>query len=327
MSILVCGGAGYIASHFVKKLIKENEDVVVIDALITGHREAVPKNVPFYEFNLLETEKLRDLFKKEKIEAVVHFAASSIVPESMREPLKYFKNNFCATLSLLKVMEEFNVDKLIFSSTAAVYGTVNKDLIDEETKTNPENPYGESKLAMEKMIMWQSKATDLRYCSLRYFNVAGSSLEGEIGEVHNPETHIIPIAINSAINNKTLTVFGDDFDTKDGTCIRDYIHVLDLVNAHYLALNYLREGNKSEIMNLGYSRGFSNLEIVEAVKRVTKTDFKVVIGNRREGDPARLVSSNKKALDILKWKFEYDDIDIIISSAYSFLRSHQNGYE
>lgn len=327
MSILVCGGAGYIGSHFVKKLIKENEDVVVIDALITGHREAVPKNVPFYEFNLLETEKLRELFKKEKIEAVVHFAASSIVPESMREPLKYFKNNFCATLSLLKVMEEFNVDKLIFSSTAAVYGTVNKDLIDEETKTNPENPYGESKLAMEKMIMWQSKVTDLRYCSLRYFNVAGSSLEGEIGEVHNPETHIIPIAINSAINNKTFTVFGDDFDTKDGTCIRDYIHVLDLVNAHYLALNYLREGNKSEIMNLGYSRGFSNLEIVEAVKRVTKTDFKVVIGNRREGDPARLVSSNKKALDILKWKFEYDDIDIIISSAYSFLRSHQNGYE
>lgn len=327
MSILVCGGAGYIGSHFVKKLIKENEDVVVIDALITGHREAVPKNVPFYEFNLLETEKLRELFKKEKIEAVVHFAASSIVPESMREPLKYFKNNFCATLSLLKVMEEFNVDKLIFSSTAAVYGTVNKDLIDEETKTNPENPYGESKLAMEKMIMWQSKVTDLRYCSLRYFNVAGSSLEGEIGEVHNPETHIIPIAINSAINNKTFTVFGDDFDTKDGTCIRDYIHVLDLVNAHYLALNYLREGNKSEIMNLGYSRGFSNLEIVEAVKRVTKTDFKVVIGNRREGDPARLVSSNKKALDILKWKFEYDDIDIIISYAYSFLRSHQNGYE
>lgn len=327
MAVLICGGAGYIGSHFVRRLADEGEEIVVIDNLVTGHRQAVEKRAEFYEGNIADRALLRDIFKKHSIESVVHFAAFTQVGESMVKPLEYFENNFCATRNLLEVMSENKVKHMVFSSTAAVYGNPGVEFITEETPVHPMNPYGESKLSMERMIHWTSNNTGMTYMSMRYFNVAGAQSDGSIGEDHRPESHIVPIAINSALNNKEFTMFGDDYPTEDGTCIRDYVHVVDLADAHYLALCALRNGHPSDIFNLGSGSGYSNGEIVKNVKEVTASDFPVKIGPRRAGDPPRLVAVSEKIRQDLKWAPKYENIRTIIETATNWHRNNPKGYE
>ncbi len=252
MSILVCGGAGYIGSHVVKYLLEKNEDVVVVDSLITGHVDAVDKKAHLELGDLKDEEFLNRVFEKYQIDGVIDFAAFSLVGESVSEPLKYFENNFYGTLCLLKVMKAHNVDKIVFSSTAATYGEAENMPILETDRTEPTNPYGESKLAVEKMFKWCANAYGLKYTALRYFNVAGAYPSGEIGEAHTCETHLIPLILQVALGQREkISIYGDDYPTPDGTCIRDYIHVMDLADAHYLALNRLRNGGDSQVFNLG----------------------------------------------------------------------------
>lgn len=325
MAILVCGGAGFIGSHFVEFLLEQGEAVVVVDNLATGHRASLPEG-PFYQLSLADKASLAEIFREHDIEAVVHFAAFSLVGESMDQPLKYFENNVCATNALLQVMIEAGCDKLIFSSTAAVYGEAGEALIRETDPTRPTNAYGESKLMMEKIIDWAARSSDLRYIALRYFNVAGASAGGRIGEDHRPETHLIPLAIKAALNDQPIKLFGDDYPTPDGTCIRDYIHVQDLVAAHYLALNALRDGAASDTFNLGYGRGYSVRQILEAVEAVAKRALRIVRAPRRAGDPARLVASADKIKQALGWKPRHDDLNDIILSAYRWFEANPKGY-
>ncbi|MBS5928492.1 MAG: UDP-glucose 4-epimerase GalE, partial [Clostridium sp.] len=252
MSILVCGGAGYIGSHTVHQLIKNNEDVVIVDNLQTGHLKAVNPKAKFYKGDIRDHDFLDKVFSENKIEAVIHFAANSLVGESMTNPLLYFNNNVYGMQVLLESMVKHNIDKIVFSSTAAVYGEPKKVPILEDDETNPTNTYGETKLTMEKMMKWVNKANGIKFVSLRYFNVAGALEDGSIGEDHSPETHLIPLILQVPLKKREhITVFGDDYPTEDGTCIRDYIHVLDLADAHIKAINYLRAGNESNIFNLG----------------------------------------------------------------------------
>ncbi|MBS4174577.1 UDP-glucose 4-epimerase GalE [Bacillus sp. FJAT-49736] len=327
MSILVLGGAGYIGSHAVYQLIDQQQEVVVVDNLQTGHKMAVHPQATFYEGDIRNRDFLRSVFGKEKIEAVIHFAANSLVGESMKEPLKYFDNNVYGTQVLLETMREFRVNYIVFSSTAATYGEPESIPIREEMQTNPTNTYGETKLTMEKMMMWCERAFDLKYVSLRYFNVAGARNTGEIGEDHTPETHLIPVVLETALGKReAITVFGEDYDTEDGTCIRDYIHVEDLIEAHLLALRYLQNGGKSDVFNLGSNQGFSVKEIIEAARRVTGTNISAVIGERRPGDPSKLIASSKKAKEILGWNPRKTNIDQIIEDAWNWHSHHPNGY-
>ena len=287
MSILVCGGAGYIGSHTVHQLIKNNEDVVIVDNLQTGHLKAVNPKAKFYKGDIRDHDFLDKVFSENKIEAVIHFAANSLVGESMTNPLLYFNNNVYGMQVLLESMVKHNIDKIVFSSTAAVYGEPKKVPILEDDETNPTNTYGETKLTMEKMMKWVNKANGIKFVSLRYFNVAGALEDGSIGEDHSPETHLIPLILQVPLKKREhITVFGDDYPTEDGTCIRDYIHVLDLADAHIKALNYLRAGNESNIFNLGNGKGFSVKEMIDATKEATGEEIKVVLGERRAGDPA-----------------------------------------
>ena len=328
MAILVCGGAGYIGSHTVYKLVEAGEDVVILDNLQSGHREAINKKAKFYEGDLRDFAFLDKLFANEKIEAVIHFAANSLVGESMKEPLKYYNNNVHGMEVLLSALVKHNVDKIVFSSTAATYGEPKSIPIKEDDPTIPTNTYGETKLAMEKMMRWVEKAHNIRFVSLRYFNAAGATLDGSFGEDHNPETHLIPLILKTALKKRdAITIFGDDYDTKDGTCIRDYIHVFDLADAHILALKYLRNGGKSEIMNLGNGKGFSVKEMIEAAKIVTGKEIKVEMGNRRAGDPAVLIASSEKAKRILNWQPKFTDVKDIIASAWSWHKSHPEGFK
>lgn len=328
MAILVCGGAGYIGSHTVYKLVEAGEDVVILDNLQSGHREAINKKAKFYEGDLRDFAFLDKLFANEKIEAVIHFAANSLVGESMKEPLKYYNNNVHGMEVLLSALVKHNVDKIVFSSTAATYGEPKSIPIKEDDPTIPTNTYGETKLAMEKMMRWVEKAHNIRFVSLRYFNAAGATLDGSFGEDHNPETHLIPLILKTALKKRdAITIFGDDYDTKDGTCIRDYIHVFDLADAHILALNYLRNGGKSDIMNLGNGKGFSVKEMIEAAKVVTGKEIKVEMGNRRAGDPAVLIASSEKAKRILNWQPKFTDVKDIIASAWSWHKSHPEGFK
>ena len=328
MAILVCGGAGYIGSHTVYKLVEAGEDVVILDNLQSGHREAINKKAKFYEGDLRDFAFLDKLFATEKIEAVIHFAANSLVGESMKEPLKYYNNNVHGMEVLLSALVKHNVDKIVFSSTAATYGEPKSIPIKEDDPTIPTNTYGETKLAMEKMMRWVEKAHNIRFVSLRYFNAAGATLDGSFGEDHNPETHLIPLILKTALKKRdAITIFGDDYDTKDGTCIRDYIHVFDLADAHILALNYLRNGGKSDIMNLGNGKGFSVKEMIEAAKIVTGKEIKVEMGNRRAGDPAVLIASSEKAKRILNWQPKFTDVKDIIASAWSWHKSHPEGFK
>lgn len=326
MRLLVLGGAGYIGSHFVKKAIEVGHQVVVIDNLINGHIEAVDSSAIFVKGDILDKNLLESVMKKHEIDACVHFAAFSLVGESMSVPNKYFYNNVTGTLSLLEAMEKCGVRKIVFSSSAAVYGSHKEMPITEEYQHIPTNPYGETKLQMEKMMHWADKAYGMKYVSLRYFNVAGASLDGSIGEDHNPETHLIPIVLQVPLNKRPfITIFGNDYDTIDGTCIRDYIHIDDLVDAHLRALQYLVTKNISNIFNLGTEKGYSNLEIVEVARKVTKHPIPIKIGERRPGDPDKLVASFKKAYKILGWK-PTKGIEEIISSAWEFHKTHPEGF-
>lgn len=323
MAILICGGAGYIGSHNVFNLVNKGESVVVVDNLQTGHKEAVHPAAKFYEGDIRDAEILNKIFAENKIEAVIHFAADALVGESMIDPLKYFNNNVYGMQILLECMVKNGVDKIIFSSTAATYGEPERIPILESDKTFPTNPYGESKLTMEKMMKWVNLAHGIRYISLRYFNAAGDSLDASIGEEHDPETHLIPLILKVPLGKRDhITVYGDDYPTPDGTCIRDYIHVLDLADAHYLALKYLREGGESNIFNLGNGKGFSVKEMIAAAEKVTGQKIKTVIGDRRPGDPAVLVASGEKAKKILGWSPKFTDIEDIIRTAWNYHSKH-----
>ncbi len=328
MSILVTGGAGYIGSHAVYQLIDRGNDVVVIDNLQTGHRKAVHPEAKFYEGDLRDRDFMQEVFSKEKIEGVIHFAANSLVGESMEKPLKYYDNNVYGTQVLLETMVAFDVPYIVFSSTAATYGEPEKVPITEDMPTNPTNTYGETKLAMEKMMKWCETAYGIRFVSLRYFNVAGARQTGEIGEDHNPETHLIPVVLKTALGKREkIVIFGDDYPTADGTCIRDYIHVEDLIDAHILAFDYLKDGGKSDIFNLGSSQGFSVKEIVDMARKVTGKEIPAEIGPRRPGDPSVLIASSEKAKKVLGWNPVRTNIEQIITDAWNWHRNHPDGYE
>jgi len=328
MSILVTGGAGYIGSHAVRGLIDKGHDVVIVDNLETGYKNAVDKRAKFYKGDIRDVSFLNDMFSKEDIKGVIHFAANSLVGESMVNPLKYFDNNVHGTQVLLSAMLKYEVKHIVFSSTAATYGEPVNIPIDENHPTTPINAYGEAKLMMEKVIKWTGVAHDLTYVSLRYFNVAGAHPSGEIGESHNPETHLIPIILQVPLGKRDkLSMFGDDYDTKDGTCIRDYIHIEDLVDAHIKALDYLFEGKKSDIFNLGSGDGYSIYEMLNAAKEVTGKDIPYVIADRRAGDPAVLIASNTKAKEVLGWSPQFTDVKDIIQSAWQFHKKFPDGFK
>jgi len=328
MSILVTGGAGYIGSHAVKGLLDRGYEVVIVDNLETGFEKALDERAKFYKGDIRDSVFLNDMFSKEEIEGVIHFAANSLVGESMTNPLKYFDNNVHGTRVLLSAMLKQGVKHIVFSSTAATYGEPVRIPIDESHPTSPINPYGEAKLMMEKVIDWTSKAHDLTYVSLRYFNVAGAHPSGEIGESHDPETHLIPIILQVPNGQRDkLSVFGNDYDTKDGTCIRDYIHIEDLVDAHVLALEYLLAGKDSDIFNLGSGDGYSIYEMIEAAKDATGQAIAYEVADRRPGDPAVLIASNTKAKDILKWSPKHTDVKDIIKSAWKFHKKYPNGFK
>ncbi|MDR7080548.1 UDP-glucose 4-epimerase [Neobacillus niacini] len=327
MSVLVLGGAGYIGSHAVYQLIDQGENVVIIDNLETGHRGAVHPKVAFYEGDMRNIDFLRSVFQKEAIDAVIHFGANSLVGESMENPLKYFDNNVYGTQVLLKAMVEFDIKKIVFSSSAATYGEPESVPITETMITNPTSTYGETKLTMEKLIKWTEQAHGIKYVSLRYFNVAGARETGEIGEDHRPETHLIPIILQTALGQRPhIMIFGEDYDTPDGTCIRDYVHVEDLINAHLLALSYLNEGNNSDVFNLGSNQGFSVKEMIDTARAVTGKEIPAKIGERRAGDPSILIASSDKAKQKLGWNPTRTSITKIIEDAWNWHSAHPEGY-
>ena len=325
-TILVCGGAGYIGSHMVAELLENNHKVVVLDSLVKGHKEALLGG-KLYVGDLRDRKILDKVFTENKIDAVIDFAAFSLVGESMTEPLKYFNNNVYGTISLLEAMRDYNVKYIVFSSTAATYGEPEVVPITENSKTIPTNAYGESKLLVEKILRWCDHAYGIKYTTLRYFNAAGAHISGKIGEDHSPETHLIPIILDVALGNREkIMMFGDDYDTKDGTCDRDYIHVSDLASAHSLALKRLMNGGDSAIYNLGNGTGFTVKEMVEIARKVTGHTIPAEVAERRAGDPAVLIASSKKAMEELGWKPKYADVETIISTAWNWHKNHPNGY-
>ncbi|KRM58051.1 UDP-glucose 4-epimerase GalE [Secundilactobacillus malefermentans] len=328
MSILVTGGAGYIGSHTVDQLIEQNEKVVVVDNLSTGHKAAVNEKATFYEGDTRDEAFMDSVFKNESITGVIHVAAFSIVPESMKNPLKYFDNNTVGFVKLLESMNKNNVRNLVFSSTAAVYGEPRQIPIKESDPKVPTNPYGESKLLMEKIVRWANEAYGIKFVALRYFNVAGAKPDGSIGEDHNPETHLLPIILQVAKGErKKLQIFGDDYLTEDGTNVRDYVHVMDVAQAHILAIKYLANGGMSDAFNLGSATGFSNKQLVEAAREVTGTEIPAEMAPRRPGDPSTLIAASEKARTELGWDPQFDDIKKTIETAWAWTQSHPNGYE
>lgn len=327
ITILVLGGAGYIGSHAVDQLISEGFSVAVVDNLQTGHVESLHKKARFYQGDIRDKEFLESVFFKEEIQGVLHFAANSLVGESMELPLMYFNNNVHGTQVVLEVMMKFGVKHIVFSSSAATYGEPKMIPIRENAATNPESPYGESKLMMEKMLKWCDKAYGMRYVALRYFNVAGAKLDGTIGEDHNPESHLLPIILQTALGQREkFTIYGEDYETPDGTCIRDYVHVVDLIDAHILALEYLQAGNSSNTFNLGSSTGFSVKQMLEAAREVTGKEIPATVVSRRAGDPSTLIAASDKAREVLGWKPQYTDVNKIIESAWNWHVKHPNGY-
>ena len=325
--ILVTGGAGYIGSHTVRELRSRGYDVVVYDNLTTGHIEAVGDAI-FVKGDLFDVELLKDAFKKYGVDSVIHFAAYSLVGESMTNPLKYYHNNVAGTLALLEAMVACDVKYLVFSSSAATYGDTGEDIISETSPQKPTSVYGMTKLMMEQLMADFDKAYGLKYVALRYFNAAGAHESGEIGEDHNPESHLIPI-IMQVLNGKRekLGIFGDDYPTPDGTCIRDYIHITDLADAHIKALESLKSGASSNAYNLGNGNGFSVKEVVETVEKVVGKPVKREIVPRRAGDPAVLVASSDKIKKELGWKPEYDSLEKIVASAWKWHSTHPDGFK
>ncbi len=328
MSILVLGGAGYIGSHTVYELIDAGYQVVVADNLQTGFRQAVHPDARFYKADIRNRADMDRIFEQEHIEGVIHFAASSQVGESMTDPLKYYENNLAGTTVLLQSMVAHSINKIVFSSTAATYGEPQRVPILESDPTSPTNCYGETKLAMEHMMGWVSKAHGLNYVALRYFNACGAHASGRIGEAHDPETHLVPVILQVPNGKREkVSIFGEDYPTKDGTCVRDYIHVTDLAAAHVLALEYLLKGGESDVFNLGNGVGFTVREVIDTARKATGHPIPAQISPRRAGDPAQLVASSEKAKQVLGWKPKYDDLETIISSAWNWHKSHPNGYE
>ena len=328
MAILVLGGAGYIGSHTVHELIEAGRDVVVADNLLTGFRAAVHPKARFYQADIRDRAAMDKLFETEHIDGVIHFAASSQVGESMKDPLKYYDNNLCGTTTMLRSMVSHGVDKIVFSSTAATYGEPERVPILETDRTQPTNCYGETKLAMEHMMRWTSQAHGLRYVALRYFNACGAHPSGAIGEAHDPETHLIPLILQVPNGKREkISIFGDDYPTPDGTCIRDYIHVTDLAQAHILALDYLLAGGENNVFNLGNGVGFSVKEVIDVARSVTGHPISAEVCPRRAGDPAQLVASSDKAKSVLGWKPQFADLNTIVATAWAWHKSHPNGYE
>ena len=326
-TILVAGGAGYIGSHMVALLVEKGHDVVVVDNLCTGHREAV-KGAELCVGDVRDRAFLDKVFTDHQIDGVINFAAFSLVGESVTNPLKYYGNNVAGSQSMLETMVKHKVDKIVFSSTAATYGEPERVPILEDDKTVPTNCYGQTKLAMEHMMGWVSKAHGLRYVALRYFNACGAHPSGAIGEAHNPETHLIPIILQVPLGQReAVSIFGDDYPTKDGTCIRDYIHVTDLAQAHILALDYLLNGGDNNVFNLGNGVGFTVKEVVDVARAVTGHPIPAKIAPRRAGDPAQLIASSEKAIQVLGWKPKYNDLNTIVASAWAWHKSHPHGFE
>jgi len=326
MTILITGGAGYIGSHTVEELKSRGYDILVYDNLSEGFQKALPKDVDMMKADLKDRDQLKQVFEKYKIKTVIHFAGFISVAESVENPEKYFENNVNNTLILLDVMKEFNVDKIVFSSSAAVYGDAEGIPITEDSPTKPKNPYGETKLEVESILKKYDKEYGIKSVSLRYFNASGASLKGNIGEAHDPETHLIPLVLKAALEDKEIKIFGTDYDTEDGTCVRDYIHVTDLADAHILALEYLLKGGKTEVFNLGNGKGFSVRQIIDFVKEITGKGIKTIEQGRRAGDPPILIASNEKIKKALGWGPKYSDIKTIISSAWKWHKEHPNGY-
>ncbi|MDF7638245.1 UDP-glucose 4-epimerase GalE [Lactobacillus sp. ESL0791] len=328
MRILIIGGAGYIGSQAVKSLINEGSEIVVLDSLVTGHKRAIDPKAKFYQGDIEDTFLVSQILRTEKIDAVMHFAAYSLVPESVKKPLKYYDNNVTGMISLLKAMNDAQVKYLVFSSSAATYGIPKKLPITEDTPLNPINPYGETKMMMEKIMHWADKADGIKSIALRYFNVAGAASDGSIGEDHAPETHLVPNILNSAISGDgKFTIFGNDYDTKDGTNVRDYVQVEDLIDAHILALRHLIKTNKSDVFNLGTAHGYSNLEILEAARKVTGIDIPYTMGPRRGGDPDSLVADSSKARTVLGWQPQHENVEEVIQTAWNWHKNHPEGYD
>ncbi len=316
MKVCVIGGAGYIGSHTVYEFIRANNEVVVIDNLSTGYRDMVHKDAKFYKGDITNKKELFEIFRKETtikpFDVVLHFAAKLIVPESVDKPIEYYYNNVEGVRIMLEVITEFNIKNLVFSSTAAVYGKTEKSVCEETDKVDPINPYGETKLASEKMIKWVSKKYGINYCIFRYFNVAGADQSLKIGLRKNNLTHLIPVAVETGLKKrKEMIVFGNDYNTIDGTCVRDYVHVSDLARAHVLGAQHINHNNKSILINLGSNSGYSVFEIIKEVEKYYKVNYK--IGPRRQGDPATLIASNKKAKEILNWSPLYGINEIVKS--------------
>jgi len=327
MAVLVAGGAGYIGSHMVAELLEQNEEVVIVDNLQKGHKNAVLGG-KICIGDLRNEEFLDKVFRENEIEAVIHFAADSLVGESVTDPLKYYNNNMLSSLKLLTKMKEAGVDKIVFSSTAATYGEPENVPILETDRTLPTNPYGETKLSVEKALKWSDNAYGIKYVALRYFNAAGAHTSGKIGEDHTPESHLIPIVLQAALGiRESVGIFGNDYETPDGTCIRDYIHVTDLAQAHILALKKLREGGDSSIYNLGNGKGFSVKEVLELSREVSGVNIKAVTMDRRPGDPAILVASSEKIKKELNWKPKYNDLRVIIETAWNWHKKNPKGFE
>ena len=327
-TILITGGAGYIGSHCAYILNDENYNIVIVDNLSKGHEAAIKtRNFKFYRGNIGDEILMDKILTENFIDGVMHFAAFSLVGESMRDPYNYYKNNVCESLSFFNSLIKHGVNNIVFSSTAAVYGKTDIIPITEDVFTAPINTYGETKLAIEKMLKWFGAAYNLKSICLRYFNVAGAYETGEIGEAHDPETHLIPIVLNTA-NGKSneVKIFGSDYPTSDGTCIRDYIHVTDLIYAHINAFEYLIKKSESDVFNLGSGGGYSNLEILKTAREITGRPIPAQISERRPGDPPVLIASSKKAEEILNWKRKYNITDII-GSAWRWHENHPEGYK
>jgi UDP-glucose 4-epimerase len=327
LGVLVTGGAGYIGSHTVYELMKTTHRVVVYDNLSKGHHAAVPSDIPLIFGDIREEEKLAITIQAHNIDTVIHFAADSLVGESMLNPAKYYENNVVGTLTLLNALRKCGVDKFVLSSTAAVYGEPDVWPISEEMTTNPTNVYGRTKLIIEGMLADFSRAYGLKYVSLRYFNAAGAVAGGRIGEDHAPESHLIPLVLKTALGQReAIDIYGTDYPTPDGTCIRDYIHVTDLAQAHVLAVEHLQQGGESRIYNLGSEKGFSVREVIDRAKFVTGIDFPVQEKERRAGDPAILVASSERIRQELGWKPVHSELDTIIRSAWQWHKANPNGF-
>ena len=326
MKVLVVGGAGYIGSVAAEQLLDKGHTVIVYDNLVKGHRPALDPRAQFVQGDILDAALIEETLRKYQINSVMHFAAHSLVGESMQVPVKYFINNIAGGLTLIDAMLRVGVKNLVFSSSAATYGTPLRTPISESDAADPINPYGETKLAFERMLRWADQANGLKFVSLRYFNAAGASQK--YGEDHDPETHLIPIVLQTALGKRpAVQIFGDDYPTPDGTAVRDYVHVIDLADAHLLAMDWLAGGGESQVFNLGNGEGFSVKQVVDTARRVTGRDIQATVAPRRAGDPPVLVASAEEIKRKLHWTPEYPSLEAIIQTAWDWHQHHPNGYE